>query len=164
MEENHLLVQRGELDNVLATLINKQQTVIADIEKCLPLIKDDDLEAKLLRQKSRAELQLKALQEGYVPIVGGWFWDIDTKSKWGEKAVRGVLETMPAEVKQVMEDAKASGTFEHVKVSGSRRGDPMLVGTTGRQNFLLAMWANLEGGYAIGFAMKHRKHTGVYKQ
>lgn len=162
MEENHLLVQRGELDNVLVTLIDKQQTVITDIEKCLPLIKDADLERKLLLQKQRAGLQLKALQEGYVPIVGGWFWDIDTKSKWGKKVVKDVVGTMPTEVVSVMEEARESSVFEKVKVSGSRRGDPMLVGTTGKQNFLLAMWANLEGGYAIGFTMKrHKAYGGV---
>lgn len=156
MAENQFLVQRGELDNVLSTLIEKQQMVINDIYKCLPLMKDDDLIKKLTLQKNRAEAQLKALKDGYVPLVGGWFWDIDTKSQWGTRFVKEVLETMPPEVKEVMQSAKESGTFDKIKVNGRRHGDPMLVGTVGNRNFLLAMWANLDGGYSVGFTMKRR--------
>lgn len=155
-EQKHFLVQKGELDNVLTVLIEKQQLVIDDITKCLPLLQGPDIVKKLTLQKSRAEAQLRALQEGYVPIVGGWFWDIDTKNKWNKQAVKEVMETMPEEVKEVMEEARESGTFDKIKVNGRRRGDPMLVGTAGNKNFLLAMWANLEGGYAVGFTTKRR--------
>jgi len=66
-------------------------------------------------------------------------------------AVKRVLNSMPEQVKEVMEAAKQSETFEAIKVSGVRqRGDPMLVGVAGGRNFLLAMWCNLDGGYSIG--------------
>lgn len=155
--ETNKLVQRGELDNVLSALVEKQKAIISDIDVCLPLITEAGLIDKLKIQRQRAKAQLKALEAGYVPIVGGWFWDIDTKSKWGKKAVKEVTDTMPEEVKQVVAEIKESGVFEKVKVSGSRRGDPMLVGTAGKQNFLIAMWANLEGGYSIGMITNRRK-------
>ena len=155
--ENNKLVQRGELDQVLATLIDKQSSVIADIDRCLPLMTDEDLIKKLSIQKVNAEAQLKALQEGYVPIVGGFFWNIDTKSKWGKHVVKDIMDTMPVEVKGVLEEVKESGVFKAIKVTGQRRGDPMLVGSAGGHNFLLAMWANLEGGYAIGFITRGKR-------
>lgn len=151
MKQKIVLAQRGQLDSVLSELITKQQSVINDIEKCLPLMTDIDLINKLTKQKEKAEKQLEVLKEGFVPIVGGWFWNIDTKSKWGKGAVKEIIETMPEEIKEVMENAKQSGIFEKVKVNGSRRGDPLLVGTAGGKNFLLAMWVNLEGNYSIGF-------------
>lgn len=154
MEGSHFLVKKGELDNVLSELIQKQKTVIEDIAECLPLLNDETLTKQLSKKKLLAEQQLKALEEGYIPIVGQWFWDIDTKAKWGKIAVRAILETMPDEVKEVMEQAKESDTFQKIEVNGRRLGDPMLVGTAGKKHFLLAMWANIEGGYSIGFIHK----------
>ena len=151
--ESSYLVQKGSLEEVLGVLLEKQKTIIEDLSKAIPLLHDPELIKKLSTQKTRAEAQLKALQEGYVPVSGGWFWDIDTKSRWGKQAVKQVLETMPEEVKTVMEAAKKSEHFEKVKVTGSRAGDPMLVGTAGGKNFLLALWCNLEGGYSVGLVV-----------
>lgn len=135
-------------------LILKQEKVIEDLSKAIPLLQDEDLVRQLSIKKRRAEEHLIPLKKGYIPVVGGWFWDIDTKSKWGSKVVKEVIETMPEEVKKVMEEEKSSGTFDKIKINGNRRGDPLLVGTKGNKNFLLAMWVNLEGGYSVGFTMK----------
>lgn len=154
------MVARGELDNVLTELIEKQKIVIEDVDKCLPLIGDENTIKYMTKKRKQAEAQLRVLEKGFVPIVGGWFWDIDTKSKWGSKAVKEILETMPEEVREIMDESRINSIFDKIKVSGSRRGDPMLVGTAGGANFLLAMWANLEGNFAIGFVTSRRNRNG----
>jgi len=156
-KETHLLVSRGEIDAVLADLITERERVIADVDKLLAIKPDSpNLIKNLEKQKKQAEAELVPLRAGYLPIEGGWFWNLTTKSKWLRKAVKDVLDTMPAEVKQKMEEESKSGTFEKLQVSGSRHGDPMLVGYAGKRNFLLAMWCNFRGGYAAGFVVRRR--------
>jgi D-alanine-D-alanine ligase-like ATP-grasp enzyme len=157
MEERHMLVQRGQLDQVIADLVEKQRTVITDLDKVLPVLQDVDLKRKLTLQKRQAEMQLEVLEKGYIPVEGGWFWDINTKNKWAKGAVKEVIASMPEEVTEAMHRAVDSGDFDKIKVNGARRGDPMLVGTKGKVNYILAMWCNFVGGYSVGFVFRPQK-------
>jgi len=163
MEERHMLVQRGQLDQVITDLIEKQKAVVEEIGKVLPLVSvDEALKKSLERKRKLAEAQLKVLEKGYIPIEEGFFWDINTKSRWQKNAVKEIIATMPEEVVDVMNKAIESGDFEKIKVNGSRRGDPLLVGSSGGSNYLLAMWVNLAGGYSVGFTFTQlRKVKGV---
>lgn len=145
------LVKKGELAQAITQILTEGEQLQADLELTLPQIHDPNL-IKLLKTRLTAVKEcIVALKAGYIPVEGGWFWDVETKSHWGKRAVADVLKTMPEEVKAAMTDAQRSGVFKKVAVNGNRRGDPMLVGKTGRKNFLIAQWCTFEGGLSIGY-------------
>jgi len=156
-QERTLIVQRGRIDEVMNSLITEREILIEDLEKTIPVIRDESTKRQLVKKKENAEKQLEVIKKGFIPISGGWFWNIDTNSKWGKRSVKEVIDTMPTQVREKMDEEKESGNFEKLAVSGSRRGDPLLIGRKGGKNFLIAMWVNLEGNYAIGFTVNSKR-------
>jgi len=154
MEDETRLVKIGDLNKALEELKTKENTIIDDIEKVLPYIKDEKLKKDLLTKLTRSQECITALNSGFIPIDGGWFTNLDTKAKWNKKYIKDILETMPEDVKEVLERVKSLGVFKTFGVQGGRRGDPMLVGTTGKKNFFIASWVNFPGGYTISMKVR----------
>ena len=81
MEDETRLVKIGDLNKALEELKTKENTIIDDIEKVLPYIKDEKLKKDLLTKLTKSQECIKALNSGFIPIDGGWFTNLDTKAK-----------------------------------------------------------------------------------
>jgi len=150
-EQDTHLVKRGELDLVVQGLIDKEKSVIKELETILPhLGMDSPLRKGLETRLSKGLAHVAALEAGYLPVDSGFFIRTDTKGKWTRKGVKEALDSMPEEIKEAWKRAEKSGVFKNFAVS-SVGGDPLLVGRAGSKNFLIGAWVNFEGGYSVGF-------------
>lgn len=153
MEERTQLVKKGDLNQVLATLLLKEKEIIEQVKILLPHVTMEGIKSSLERKLAKSENCVVALEQGYVP-VDGWFTRVDTKQRWGKRRVEEALKTMPEEVKEAWQKADALGAFESFSITGGDGGDPMFVGNAGGKHFLIAAWVNLPGGNAIGFRVR----------
>ena len=146
------MVERGRLDLVVEGILNKERSLVEELNKILPHVSEESIKSGLERRLQQSLEHIGALESGFVPLDGGWFIDIKSKSKWDKGNIKAVLETMPEEVQEAWRRVEQLGVFKGFSISGARRsGDPMLVGRAGRKYFLIAAWVNFEGGYSAGF-------------
>jgi hypothetical protein len=148
------LVKKGEIEQLLADQIKKNQDIVNDIEAIIPNIRDETIKKGLIKKFGESQERLIALKAGFVPIDGGWFMKTDTKSSWLKKAVKASVESMPAEVQLIWKKLMKEGVFKSFGITDLRGGDPVLAGRAGNQWFLIAAWINLVGGKAVGFTVR----------
>ena len=148
------LIRQGNLNKAMGSLISKEETKNIDLRYCLDHIKDEGLRLLLRKELVQSDSILVALRGGYVPIEGGTYFNINSNSFWLRKDVQKVVDTMPPEIKDAMEEAKTKGGFTKFAIAGEALGDPVLVGKAGKKNFLIGTWLNFEGGSSAGFTLR----------
>ena len=153
MSEVHL-VKRGDLEKTLDEILVRERTVVEDIEKTLPHIRDSELVKLLTKRLGESKGAIVALEAGFVPIEDYWFFSVDSKNKWTKKRVEEVVKTMPTEVTEAWERVKALGIFKVYGVQGGKTGDPILAGKIGKKYYFIASWINFPKGLAVGFTAK----------
>jgi hypothetical protein len=147
------LVHQESLKELVTSALLAEKEKIAQYERLIPLTTEASL-LKELKAKLANSLEVAvALQAGYVPVAKVYAFKIDTKSKWAKKEVQTVLKTMPEDIKEAWKRAEDLGVFKSFKVTGSRQGDPCIVATAGKQDFLLGFWWNFPGGISIGLRL-----------
>lgn len=154
MESSTKLVQQGDLRLELQRELAKQRALMVDYETILGAIKDVGLKKTIQDKLTKAQEVVTALEAGFVPVDIHWFWDTETKSRWGVRNVRAILKTMPPEVKEAWQRVEDLGIFKNFGVTGRRGGDPMLVGIAGGRRFLIGAWVTLLSGYSVGFTVR----------
>ncbi len=148
------LVKRGDLDQVITELLQKEEQNQKDLITALQFISEEKLRKILSQRLSASNDCITALRAGFIPVEGQWFWKVSTKSKRQSKWVKEVTETMPEEVKVAWDRIKELNLFKDYGVNGGRLGDPILAGKLGKQYFFIASWINFPNNLAIGFIAK----------
>jgi hypothetical protein len=151
--ETGKLVHQGDMEAAIAEMIAKEQAIIEDLDKVIPVAETESIRKGLTTRLSKSVALVKALQSGFIPVDSGWFVRTDTRSKWDKQEVEEAMKSMPDEVKEAWERIKELNIFQSYSVS-TAGSDPILVGNAGGKHFLIAAWINLEGGFSIGFTVK----------
>lgn len=146
------LVRREDLEASLAEMLQKEEEVVIQVNKLLPLTTEENLKKELENKLKNGLEKIQALRMGYVPVqtTGMWMVSTTTKDKWGKERLKLVLEELPEEIKEAMDRAKELGIFKSIKVSTRQGPDPMVVGTAGKQSFFIGAWLDLPLGRKIG--------------
>lgn len=152
MEQSTRLVHTGELQKVVGELLAKELAIVDCISKILPQVTVLEIKKDLQKKLDTAFAHIAPLQAGYIPVDNVWFDNVETKSKWRKKMVEQAVKTMPKEVHEAWDRAKELGIFETYGVTGSRGGDPILMGRAkgSKTTFFIASWLPLRGGYSVG--------------
>jgi len=150
------LIHRNDFDAVVGDLLEKERSIVDELEKIVPYVTNASIKDGLERRMNQSREHVSALEAGYIPVSGGYFMKTDTKTRWNKSEVKELVDDMPEEVKDAWKKAEALGVFKSFAVSGTRRGDPMLVGNAGRKHFMIGFWLNFDGGYATGFVYHPR--------
>ncbi len=154
METTALLVKQDELKKYLDTVLASEEEVVADLERILPLVKNEAMQKSFLKRIAKGNECLVALRAGFVPVADGWFTRTDSKSKWDKKALKETLDSMPPEVREIWDKVAAKGIFNSFSVTIRGGGDPLLVGNKGRKHFFIAGWLPIAPGLGIGLKIK----------
>jgi len=163
MTDEISLVRKDDLEASLAEMLQKEEEVVTQVNKLLPLITEENLKKELENKLKNGLERIQALRMGYVPVAttGMWMVSTTTKSKWNKKQVEETLKEMPEEIKEAVNRAQELGIFESVKVSIRQGPDPMVVGTAGKKSFFIGAWLDLPLGRKIGVRILPREKEGA---
>lgn len=152
MNEDITLVRKEDLESVLQTMLQKEEGMVIQVRKLLPLTTEEGLKKDLEKKLQNSLDRVQALRLGYVPVdtLGLWLVDTASKNKWNKKRLEEVLKDMPEELREAMEYAKAAGIFKSIKVTTQQGPDPMLVGVAGGKRFFIGAWLDLPLNRKIG--------------
>ena len=161
MSEDISLVRKEDLESTLQEMLQKEEEIVSQVGKLLPLTTEEGLKKELENKLKLGLERIQALRLGYVPVATGGMWMVSTttRSKWDKERLKLVLEEMPEEIREAMDLAKQAGVFKSIKVSTRTGPDPMVVGTTGKQSFFIGAWLDLPLNRKIGVRILPRRRV-----
>lgn len=151
---NTELIEKGNLETTLATILKKEQVMADALEKGIAELPAGEIRDGMTKQLNERREVIVALEAGHVPVTVDGLVRTSVKSGWRAKEIKALIKNMPQTVRDAWEDAKSLGIFKSFAISA---GDPVLVGRAGRKTFLIGTWLNVEGGASIGYCFRPKR-------
>ena len=150
------LVKINKVPEMVATMLTKHRNIIGELKEVLSKPIDKPEVKKFMEDRVKdSESIVKALVEGYIPVLVESPINLKTKSKPLKEELDELMVTLPLEAKAALARARILGVFDQFAISGAPRGgDPVIVGAIRNTFFLIATWVNVDGGGAVGFTAR----------
>ena len=163
MSEDISLVRKEDLESTLQEMLQKEEEIVIQVQKLLPLTTEEGLKKDLEKKLKDGLERAQALRMGYVPVDTRSLWMVSTatKTKWTKKRIEEMLKDMPEEIHEAMKYAEDLKIFKSIKISSHKGPDPMVVGVAGGKSFFIGAWLDLPLNRKIGVRILPRSRNGL---